>query len=112
MNPYDHIVNQLVRQVGEANLQSQAKINEFREGEAANDALAAMHKRQAAEVELECAQIKKTNYRNHSRPSIALQADLVRDGNGWAAVKGELHVYGDTPEQAFDNFDHAWIQGT
>lgn len=109
---FDHIAQDLVRMAGEASLKSQAQINEFREGEAANDALAALKRREAAEVELECVQIKKHNFRMHSRPSLFLQADLVRHGDGWAAVKGELRCCGDTPEQAFDNFDHAWIHGT
>lgn len=47
------------------------------------------------------------------RPSVLYRPSLARDGNKWSALYGDNLMegvcgYGDTPEEAMDDFDHNW----
>lgn len=64
-----------------------------------------------AVVEKKTAELLHRRVQNASRPSIYLGAFICREENGYRASFAELTAYGDTPEQAFDNFDRLWVQG-
>lgn len=47
------------------------------------------------------------------RPSVMLKVDLKRDGNMWSALYGSNIVegvcgFGETPDEAYADFDKAW----
>lgn len=55
-----------------------------------------------------------------NRPSIKMNVHIYKDGNKWCAAQfppsqvnmmEQLVAFGDTPEEACQNFDHVWITG-
>lgn len=54
--------------------------------------------------------------RNRSRPSVVLRPQLQRchDDYGrwsWLASYGDLYAFGETPEEAYQEFDAIWCRG-
>jgi hypothetical protein len=49
--------------------------------------------------------------RTQNRPSMVLGPALLREDSRWTATFGQFVAYGDTPDQAYDNFDFHWVNG-
>ena len=66
-----------------------------------------------AEVELEFkkkyCEVQLQQAREWSRP--CKMAAVQPEGSRFICQLGELKTYGDTPEQAADNFDNLWVFG-
>lgn len=72
-----------------------------------------MADRQKAEAERD-AGIKvasRTNQQsaNYMRPSFVFKPTLEKDAEGWTATLGHLETWGETPEIAYQEFDHQWV---
>jgi hypothetical protein len=65
---------------------------------------------QALQIQEVEAQVRWSKMR--LRPCTSMGARLTRRGTSWVASMGGLAVTGDTPEMAFENFDHTWVFGT
>lgn len=46
-----------------------------------------------------------------NRPCMVYQPVVVRDGDGWKAVKGDVEGKGSTPAAAMDDFDNVFTNG-
>ena len=62
---------------------------------------------------LKAARCLHTRQRNLCRPSVVMQARLssygdIHGNTYWQASYGELFASGDTPDDAFTEFDKAW----
>lgn len=67
-------------------------------------------------VELQIAQQQLTNFRLDNLPSRCLPIQIKQEGSNWVCV---LHTspdlsecpiaYGESPQQAMNNFDHLWF---
>ena len=88
---------------------------EFARQEAMYRAAKASEEFQEAQISRKEAELHCRWSQNGNRPSMRLYARLdrvERDGKIiYTATVHGLTVEGDTPEMAFDNFDHVWTQG-
>ncbi len=46
---------------------------------------------------------------NYMRPSFVFKPLLEKSGDGWMATYGHLETWGETPEIAYQEFDHKWV---
>ncbi len=46
---------------------------------------------------------------NYMRPSFVFKPILEKSDDGWTATYGHLETWGETPEIAYQEFDHQWI---
>ncbi len=46
---------------------------------------------------------------NFMRPSFVFKPILEKSGDGWTATYGHLETWGETPEIAYQEFDHQWV---
>lgn len=69
--------------------------------------------RQKAEAERDiCTRMIKRNEQqaaNYMRPSFVFKPALEKNGEGWTATFGHLETWGETPEIAYQEFDHQWV---
>lgn len=69
--------------------------------------------RQKAEAEKDASikMIKRNEQQavNYMRPSFVFKPVLEKNGAGWTATFGHLETWGETPEIAYQEFDHQWV---
>jgi hypothetical protein len=46
---------------------------------------------------------------NYMRPSFVFKPTLEKSADGWMAIYGHLEAWGETPEIAYQEFDHQWV---
>ncbi len=46
---------------------------------------------------------------NYMRPSFVFKPTLEKSADGWTATYGHLEAWGETPEIAYQEFDHQWV---
>jgi hypothetical protein len=103
--PDQAILNTKVLAYQELIAQSRAREAEF-------DANAAAFRAAEADVDRQVTEQILLRQRNGNRPSMFVGAELTRAENGkWVCSFGALYAEGDSPEQAFDNFDMLWLFG-
>ena len=85
---------------------------EFKALGARHEAQASLNRSAEAEVQIGIAKAELHHENQRNRPCFALRAELIyNDDDKWVAQLGALYVDGDTPEQAFANFDLVWLYG-
>jgi hypothetical protein len=103
--PDQAILNTKVLVYQELIAQSRAREAEF-------DANAAAFRAAEADLDRQVTEQILLRQRNGNRPSMFVGAELTRAENGkWVCSFGALYAEGDSPEQAFDNFDACWLYG-
>lgn len=88
-----------------------AKVAEYAEAKSQQEFVAAYYVAQKAELELKSATLLHQRVQNACRPSITLQATVEKRGDMYLASAAGLSAEGESPEIAFQNFDHLWSQG-
>lgn len=87
------------------------KVAEYAEARSQQEFVAAYHVAQKAELEFKSAEKLHQRVLNACRPSITLQATVEKRGDMYLASAAGISAEGESPEIAFQNFDHLWSQG-
>jgi hypothetical protein len=80
---------------------------------AAEDLRAKAHDdKEAAILNKQKVQEELLRIRNTNRPAMTVLPRLEQVDDRWVAMWNNVIAEGDTPDQAYDNFDYVWLHGT